>query len=931
MHTNFVFKQRSQTETRSDVKSFVEFWTGKGKEKSDSQKYWLMLLDRVLGVARPEEVIEFEDEVHIDTTHGFIDARIPETKVLIEQKSATRDLREHIKQSDGSELTPFQQAKKYSIELPYDDRPRWIVTCNFKSILIYDMNKPHAEPEEIQLQNLAKEYYRLKFLVDIKKDSVKKEEELSIKAGELVGELFEALSAQYKDFSLESSQKSLNQLCVRLVFCLYAEDAGLFPTKGAFHDYLLKFPEPSQMRNALIELFATLNTPEEKRDQYADDDLLNFPFVNGGLFSDEDIEIPRFTEKIRDLLLAKAADNFDWSQISPTIFGSVFESTLNPETRRRGGMHYTSIENIHKIIDPLFLDDLRTKFENIKKLHGKRKISRLQEFQDHLSQLTFLDPACGSGNFLTETYTCLRRLENEAIRIMTGGQTFLGEIVDPVKVSIKQFYGIEINDFAVSVAKTALWIAESQMLKETEDIVQREIAFLPLKANDNIFEGNALRIDWNDVVSKEKVSFIMGNPPFVGAHLMNDMQKEDFKPLFSNEKVGKLDYVAGWYKKAANYISNSLIKVAFVSTNSIVQGEQVAILWKKLIRDHHIEIIFAHKTFVWNNETVTKAHVHCVIVGFCAYEYDGQRYIFDGSGFYRAEHINAYLLDFRDVYIESFRNPLSDVPVIKKGSQASDAGHLFLTEVEAKNLLKDCPHASKYIRQFYGAVEYIDCLKRYCLWLVNVSPDQYSKVKFIMNRLSLVKQARENAKSKTTRAYAKTPYLFTSIRQPKNDYLIIPRHSGENRKYIPMGFLSKDIICGDACSFIENAGLFHFGVLTSLLHMTWMRVCGGRLESRYRYSNMVYNSFPWPNATSAQEHKIEESAQGILNARAKYPNSSLSDLYNELLMPADLRKAHQKNDKAVLEAYGLSSKTSENEILSKLFDMYQKLVEQKNG
>ena len=591
-------------EQKKAAKDFADRWKNKGYEKGEAQPFWMDLLTNVYNISNASDFIKFEDRVHIDKNTGFIDAFISTTKVLIEQKGINIDLRKPIKQSDGSILTPFGQAKRYSAELPYDDRPRWIVTCNFKSFLIYDMNNPNSEPEEILLKDLSKEYYRLQFLVDSKSEHIKKEEELSFKAGELVGKLYDAISQQYIDLKNEQSQKDLNELCVRLVFCLYAEDAGLFGKKNIFHDYLAKYEDLSLMRKALIELFKILDTPLDKRDKYLEDDLNQFPYVNGGLFSNENIEIPTFTQEIRNIILAKASDDFDWSEISPTIFGAVFESTLNPETRRSGGMHYTSIENIHKVIDPLFLDELREKLNEAESYKNeKTRIEKLTEFQNYLAALTFLDPACGSGNFLTETYLSLRRLENEALEIMSHGMMML-ELDDTIKVSIQQFYGIEINDFAVKVAKTALWIAEAQMWNETKKILStigNINDFLPLESYDNIYEGNALRIDWNEVLLNTKCDYIMGNPPFVGQAMRSKEQAEEMhKVFYPLPNGGKLDYVAGWFKKTSDYMINTIIQAAFVSSNSICQGESVNLLWELLL-NNGIYINFAHTTFKWTS------------------------------------------------------------------------------------------------------------------------------------------------------------------------------------------------------------------------------------------------------------------------------------------------------------------------------------------
>ncbi len=513
----------TDAEQRAAAKQFAKDWSGKGYEKGESQPFWYSLLQKVYGIKEPDKFIDFERQVLLDHT-SFIDGFIPATHVLIEQKGLGKDLNKPIKQSDGTLLTPFQQAKRYSAEIAYSERPRWIVTCNFKEFYIYDMERPTGEPEIVLLENLGTEYYRLQFLVDTGDENIKKEMEISLQAGEIVGALYDALLKEYKDPDDPETLKNLNALCVRLVFCLYAEDAGIFGSHKMFHNYLKGYSE-KETRQSLINLFKILDTEIEKRDPYLDEDLLAFPYVNGGLFADENIVIPRLNETIIDLILHKASENFDWSAISPTIFGAVFESTLNPETRRKGGMHYTSIENIHKVIDPLFLDELKKELQNIKEIQTiKTKEKKLNDFQTKLSELKFLDPACGSGNFLTETYISLRRIENEVIKLLidckkgtTEGQIILGSI-NPIKVSIGQFYGIEINDFAVTVAKTALWIAESQMMKETEDIVHMSLDFLPLKSYANITEGNALRIDWESVIPKNELNYIMGNPPFVGAN-----------------------------------------------------------------------------------------------------------------------------------------------------------------------------------------------------------------------------------------------------------------------------------------------------------------------------------------------------------------------------------------------------------------------------
>ena len=921
----------TDTERKKNAKAFAEYWANKGYEKGESQSFWLSLLRDILGVEHPEKFIQFENKVMLDHT-SFIDGTIPSTHVLIEQKSADKDLTKGIKQTDGSFLKPFTQAKRYADELPYSQRPRWIVICNFQEFHIYDMEKPHGDPEILLLKDLPKEYYRLQFLTDTGNDNIKKEMEISIKAGELVGVLYDEILKQYKNPDDEETLKSLNMLCVRLVFCLYAEDSGLFGGHLKFHNYLKGFAIKN-VRRAIIDLFKVLDTKPQDRDPYLDEELGAFPYVNGGLFADENIEIPNFNEKIVNLLLQNASEDFDWSEISPTIFGAVFESTLNPETRRSGGMHYTSIENIHKVIDPLFLDELKEELETIKTIQvEKTRIKRAEEYRVKLSGLTFLDPACGSGNFLTETYISLRRLENEALKLILGQQIAIG--YDLIKVSIGQFYGIEINDFAVTVAKTALWIAESQMMKETEEIAQMSLDFLPLKSYANIVEGNALRLDWESVVDKSKLNYIMGNPPFVGYSLQDKDQKADILSIYVDEKgkpyktAGKVDYVAGWYFKAASLIAHTNIKVAFVSTNSITQGEQVAAVWKPLYDRFNIHINFAHRTFRWYSEANIKAHVHCVIVGFSSAPNTKQKQLYSSERLLLVDNINAYLLNAPNIFIESRNKPVSNVPEILKGSSPVDDGNFFFDQMEYEEFIKAEPQAKKYIKKFLGAREYLHNIPRWCLWLIGVSPAELKTMPLVMKRLNAIKEFRLSSTKEATRKFADYPTRFMELRQPTSDYILIPRHSSENRKYIPFGFMSCDTICGDANNMLPQATLYHFGVLTSNVHMAWVGAVCGRLEMRFRYSNdVVYNNVPWCEPTAEQKAKIEETAQAILDARALYPDCSLADLYDELTMPPELRKAHQANDRAVMQAYGFWGKIkTESECVAELMKMYQKLT-----
>ena len=639
--------------------------------------------------------------------------------------------------------------------------------------------------------------------------------------------------------------------------------------------------------------------------------------------------IPKLTQEIKNTILE--ASGFNWSEISPTIFGAVFESTLNPETRRSGGMHYTSIENIHKLIDPLFLDDLKAELKGIKEITVKKtRNSKLEAFQDKLSKLKFLDPACGSGNFLTETYVSLRRLENEILSTLWEEQMGFGDnALNPIKVSISQFFGIEINDFAVTVAKTALWIAESQMMKETETIVLMHLDFLPLKTNAYIVEGNALQVDWKEVVSPHDLTYIMGNPPFIGASMMSKEQKSEAVAIFGKGKrVNSIDYVGAWYYKAAAYIQETNILAAFVSTNSITQGEQVAPLWEKLFKTYKIHLDFAYKTFKWSSEASEKAAVHCAIIGFSCCKNSKKKYLYEGVERREAENISPYLIDAPNVFIESRGSSLCDAPRMTAGNKPSDGGNLILSEEERDNLLKKDPSVAVCVRRYVGSKDFINSDEiRYCLWLKDISPTVYYKNAEIMRRLDAVKEMRLASSAAPTRALADRPYIFFSTPQTDSNYLCIPEVSSERRRYIPIGFMDKSIIASNKLLIVPDATLYHFGVLTSNVHMAWVRTVCGRLKSDYQYSGAtVYNNFPWPTPTDDQKGKIEKTAQMILDARAKYPDRSLAMLYDPRLMPKELSKAHQANDRAVMEAYGLNvGETSEESCAAFLLKRYQEL------
>ena len=980
---------KTAAKQKADAREFAAFWKGKGYEKGQTQPFWLSLL-RLLGVERPETFIEFEDRANIDAAHGFIDGYVPATHVLIEQKSLGKSLREGIAQSDGTTLTPFQQARRYAVDLPYSRRPRWVVTCNFGEFLIYDMERPNSEPESLLLTELPEQIHRLRFLVDTGSEAIRREEEISRKAGDVVGLIYDALLKQYRDPSSQETLKSLNELCVRLVFLLYAEDADVF-NHLQFHDYLKQFPA-SWARQALIDLFRVLDTPLDKRDPYLAPALAAFPYVNGGLFSAVNLEIPQFTEEILDLILNRASEEFDWREISPTIFGALFESTLNPETRRSGGMHYTSVANIHKVIGPLFLDDLESELSGLKAAPpGKAREKRLHDFIERLASLTFLDPACGSGNFLTETYISLRRLENEALSLLLGQQGVLDFEGDMIRVSLSQFHGIEVNDFACRVAQAALWIAENQMLRETEGIMHRNIEYLPLHAFDGIVKGNALRLDWarlprtrntpviqarrvnlitelppgtvplevhEDVAVYDTVNvytkelhvgavepvqeeiiydYIIGNPPFVGYSFQSAEQKEDILALYRDAKgrplktAGKMDYVSGWYWKAAEYMSaHTGTRTALVSTNSITQGEQVASVWRPLVERFGVSIDFAYRTFRWDSESNAKAHVHCVIVGFSCGDDRQQKTIFDGKLTTHVPHINPYLLPGPDVFVESRNRPLCNVPEMTTGNRPADGGHLIIEGNEIDGFLNREPDARPFVKNLLGSDEFINDKRRYCLWLKEATPNQLRGMPLVMERVHLCKEARLASPDAGRRKLAETPALFRETLNPES-YIVVPKVSSEQRCYVPIGFLDFNTIPSDLLFIIPSATLYEFGVLTSNVHMAWMRAVAGRLKSDYRYSaQIVYNNFPWPETSGEQKARIEQTAQRILDARAHFPDATLADLYDEVAMPPELRHAHQENDRVVMAAYGFAPKMTEPECVSELLRRYQALVEPKS-
>ncbi len=911
---------------RDAVKKFFSDWSGRGSEKSHAQHFWIALLT-ALGIENISATVEFEKKID---QLGYIDVFIKPTKVLVEQKSRGIDLDKPARQSDGSFLTPFDQAKRYADALPYSQHPRWIVVCNFDEFRIYDMDRVAAvdstfKPQIVMFAHLPRAYTRLGFLVDPNDENIE-EVQLSKDAVNIMRRIRQAFARKmlaprkFKpdvdpvDF-LSSDQKNiLNKFCVRLVFCLYAEDAAVF-NHNQFVDYI---KNAANQRRALIDLFTVLNTPEDQRPADLPDDLRAFKYVNGGLFDGAALNLPPFDNVTSNsiTLQARAPEankTLSWFTINPTIFGALFESDLNPDTRRSGGMHYTSRDNIHKLIKPLFLDSLHDEFDAAKRKSKQNRRRALEELQDKIALLTFLDPACGSGNFLTETFIKLRELENDILRELLK----LGVVCD-IKVSIDQFYGIELNDFACAIAQTAMWISEHKMLFDTEIGIRERVSYLPLKHSARIVCGNALTLDWNAVVPGG-ADYIIGNPPFVGYSFQTAQQKTDLlKATALNNK--KLDYVTGWFYKAAKFMEGNYSRAAFVSTNSIVQGEQVAAVWRKLFETVHID--FAHRTFQWTSESDNKAAVHCVIVGFSVAPNDKPRIIFDGDEKIVATNINAYLFDGPNVFVETRRTALCDVPKMVKGSQPTDGGNLIIEADDYDLFVRQEPRAEKFIRRFIGAEEFINGKARWCLWLVDATEEDL-RLPMIADRVERCRRTRLASSKAATRKSAATPHLFTENRQPKNNFILVPMISSERRKYIPMDFLSADVIPSNLVQIVPDADLFHFGVLTSSVHMAWMRTVCGRFELRYIYSNtIVYNNFPWCGRSA----RIEETARGILAARSKYPSRTLASLYNPESMPDELRAAHDANDLAVLDAYGFARSMSEAEIVARLMEMYQRLT-----
>lgn len=932
---------RIPLEIMDDLKSraarFAESWAGRGDEKSDTQQYWRDLLDKVLLIPNTSDrqTLWFERRTALD---GFIDALMIQARVLVEQKSLDVDL-DRPEPRQGTMVTPVEQAKRYSDSLPPSERPSVLITCNFGLFRLYDLE---ADPlartpqSEFTLADLPNHINEISRLFAHENSRVVQQEKLSVKAGQRVAKLHDSLAKCFKNLDDPAEHDALAMLTVRLVFCLYAEDANLFKP-DALRDYVAA-STPERLGEDLYDLFEVLDTPIEKRRRYLPESLKVFPYVDGGLFA-EQIDVPPLTEELRDALL-EISEGFDWSGISPVIFGSLMEETLSHDERRRGGMHYTTVKNIHRLIDPLFLDDLKAELEEAetKPVAGGARTNALNKLHDRIAGLRFLDPACGSGNFLTETYLELRRLENRILADLDkDGQLALdlGDDINPIRVSIGHFHGIEINGFACAVARTALWIAEQQSISDTASIIQgTEANRLPFKDAAHIIEGNALRLDWNQLLSGTECDYVMGNPPFIGQYLMNAGQKEDMKLVWGKDYDGYLDYATGWHRKAGEYLTKPDAAFAFVSTNSISQGQPVPSLFRPLFQEGW-RIRFAHRTFAWDAQSTDNAHVHVVIIGMdkaprpapVLFEYKD----IDGDPDTRTvSNINGYLLDAPNVFVEKRMKVLSpELSAAGRGSQPTDGGNLILDDQETYEEAMSDPIAAKYVRPFRGSRELINGIDRWCLWMHGIEPSEIRKSAFLRRRVDAVKDMRLASKKAPTREKAVTPWLFDEDHQPASRFLCLPKVFSGRRMYATCMSLDPDVIVSDLCYTSPDPTGLAFAIIESRMFIVWQAAVGGRLKSDYRFSNtVVWNNLPLPALDEDTRAALIAAGEGVLAARENHPGQSLADLYDPDYMPADLRAAHRELDKIADVAFGADRRLGDDDDarLKILFDAYARMT-----
>jgi type I restriction-modification system DNA methylase subunit len=893
----------SWNEIRDRAVKFSQEWKDAESEIADSQSFWNDFFN-IFGISR-RRVASFQHRVKkFDNHRGFIDL-FWKGVILIEHKSEGQNLDK-----------AYEQAKDYFPGISEKDLPAYILVSDFARFRLYDLEE--GKTHEFELKDLSKNIHLFGFIAGYQKKIYKEEDPVNIEAAMLMGKLHDKLrNIGYEGHPLEV-------YLVRLLFCLFADDTGIFE-KDIFQEYIevRTGEDGSDLAAHLAQIFFILNTPKEKRLKNIDESLNQFPHINGKLF-EETLPPASFDRNMRNTLLECCKLN--WSRISPAIFGSLFQSAMDPDRRRNLGAHYTSEKNILKLIKPLFLDDLYKEFENVRGSRG-----RLMEFHSKLANLKFLDPACGCGNFLVITYRELRLLEIEILNLLYKDRQQVLDITI-FKLNIDRFYGIECEEFPARIAEVAMWLIDHQMNMKVSDEFGHYFSRVPLTAHANIIHGNALKTDWKTAFPC--ISYILGNPPFVGKHLQTEDQKQDMDEIFKRVNgAGVLDYVSAWYIKAAEYIQNTKIKAAFVSTNSIAQGEQVGILWNELFNKYNIKIHFAHRTFKWSNEAAGNAAVYCVIIGFAAFD-TSEKYLYEYETpkseaiAIKAKNISPYLVEAKDILILKRNTPICNVPAPTKGSQPTDGGNLLLSDEEKQQLITIEPKSDKFIRPFIGAREFLNNEKKWCLWLVNIKPDELKKMPYVFERVEKVRDIRLKSSKESTVKWAEKPTLFTENRQPKKGYLLIPRVSSENRNYIPMGFFNRTSIVGDTCLFITHATLFLFGVLTSEMHMAWTRYVCGRLENRFRYSNeIVYNNFPFPEKPNPKQiGRVEITAKEVLNIRKQYPESSLADLYHPLLMPPKLVKAHRELDKAVDVCYRRQPFDSESRRMEFLFELHEKYI-----
>jgi hypothetical protein len=895
----------SWNEIKKRAIEFSKEWEEEARESAEAKSFWDGFF-YVFGVSR-RRVASFEEPVKkLGNKQGFIDL-FWKGNLIVEHKSRGKSLEK-----------AYTQALDYFPDIKEEELPKYVLASDFGRFRLYDLEE--NTQYEFPLKDLHKYIELFGFIAGYYKKTFEEEDPVNVKAATIMGKLHDRL------FNIGYQGHELEVFLVRILFCLFGEDTGIFE-RGAFMELIEErtHKDGSDLGARLAELFQVLDTPPEKRFSNLDENLKPFKYINGKLY-EENIRIPSFDSSMRAALLE--AGSFDWSAISPAVFGSLFQSIMDQKQRRNLGAHYTSERNIMKLIKPLFLEELWEEFNKIKT--NKKK---LEHFHEKLATLKFLDPACGCGNFLVISYRELRLLELEILKILhRNPQRSLNiEWTINSKVNVTQFYGIEIEEWPAKIAEVAMWLMDHQMNVILSKEFGQYYARLPLKQSANILHGNALQTNWETIIPKTKLNYILGNPPFSGKQYQTKEQKDEMKQIFKGVKgTGVLDFVTAWYLQAAKYIQNTKIKVAFVSTNSISQGEQVGILWEELFNKYRIKIHFAHRTFQWNNMAKGKAAVHVVIIGFAAYDV-GKKLLYEYESIKGEPHeakvanINPYLVQGKDVYVLKRRKPLCKVGEMSYGSMPNDGGHLILSDEEYRKLIEECPSAKIYIRRFVMGYELINNVARWCLWLHRVPPEKIKKIPCLLKRIEAVRNKRLSSTRKATRQLASTPYLFGEIRQPKVNYIALPAVSSETRKYVPIEILNPEIIAGNKVFTIPDSNLYYFGMLTANMHMTWMRHISGKLKSDYNYSNLlVYNNFPWPkNPTEAQKQKIEKLAQDVLDTRKKYPQSSLADLYDPLTMPPDLVRAHKELDKAVDKAYRPEPFETEQDRIEYLFNLYE--------